>query len=713
MDDNDTSDDLTAGDAIRVQLENCGDSTSKFSLEVGSINTLNYVPLSLTGTVTFSIAASAESGTASIAEYTGSFGLDYTKSGDDTTLSLTNIEASRVIGDMTDRLESGRLQESIAGLDYTVEFAGRLESDELDGAFDFETGTAFADSLGSFPTVGELTLTATNSNARVTPSSSADLDEHADYQVDSGGTGQYSEAVSVPWNDWISGSLFRWYPLIRGLAIVPRNPGTSDRLRAVFRTYAPQGERVSTTYEWTVNGSQVGHTMDYLPSGNTSKGDAVEVRVTATGGEDSLTRQTSVTIRNIPPDVQAMLSPELPDTRDDIALSYRVGDIDGDEVETSIQWSINGNVVSGLETATLPSDRHRKNDVIRVLISANDGETETSSEVELTIEDAIPDIGVSGVPGSVAHGDRAQFDATVSDADGDDLGMFRFGLDYGPVGMTVDPVSGHVEWDAGVPMFEREMDIGWQIGSASGGAETVSGVIRVVDPDRQYPFMVSGINGTRDDGIRIADIDGDGKDEMLVVKRLGHVYTLEWDGQILRESWAHPFAINRHSGTDAVTSGDVDGDGRHEIFLLGNHYHVGDDSLIRLDGVDRRIAASATVPPMIGSGNAIEFADLDNDGSFELVHMADADPHYQTSIVVLSADDLTVLWESPPDYLGGYVKVGNVDRDPALEIVVSGGHVFDGATYQRQWSHESAYSAANVFNSSTLRGLFVSDMDGD
>ncbi len=717
IDDNDASDNITDGDAIHVRLENCGDTTSELSLQVDSIHTLNFELLSLSGSITFSIKASAQSDAATIAGYMGSFSLDHMKTADETTLSMTDIEASMVMGGMTDRLESGRLQESITGLDYLVEFAGSLESDELGGTFDFETGTAFGGSLGSFPTAGELMLLATNSSARVTPSANPELHEHADYQVDPGRTGQYSEAVSVRWLDWISGSLFRWYPLIRGLSIVPRHPDSRNSLSADFRIYSPQGGSVSITYEWRVNGSVLlGQTSGYLFPDSTSKHDVVEIRVTASAGEHTVTLQASVTIRNKLPDVQAMLSPERPDTRDDIVLIYSVNDLDGDEVETNIQWNINDSVVTDLETATLPADRHRKNDVVRVLITANDGESETSRELEVSIQDAIPDIDVSGVPETVNYGERVQFDATVSDVDDDDLSTFRFDLVYGPVGMTVDPVSGQVQWDASLPMFDRNIDIGWNIGSSSGPAEMVSGVLRVEDPDRQYPFMVSGANSVFRGGTRVADIDGDGADDMLVVNDLGHVYTIGWDGKILRETWTHPFAINTHSGIEAASSGDIDGDGRHEIFLMGN-YNQESDSLIRLDGLERQIVASATVPLMIDSGIDIQFADLDNDGAFELIYMAVAFPLHHSRIVVLSAENLNLLWESPPDYLGKYVKIGNVDDDPALEIIVSGGHVFDGVTYEREWSHVSAYSANSAYHHansiSAARGLFVSDMDGD
>lgn len=134
--------------------------------------------------------------------------------------------------------------------------------------------------------------------------------------------------------------------------------------------------------------------------------------------------------------------------------------------------------------------------------------------------------------------------------------------------------------------------------------------------------------------------------------------------------------------------------------------------MIRLDGSDRRVEKSANVPRMTAPAD-LEFADLDNDGSHEIVYMAAAFPHYQSKVVVLSAEDLSVLWESVPDYWGSYVEVANVDNDPALELIVSGGYVVDGMTYVREWSHASALSADNAFDAPAQRNLLARDVDGD
>ncbi len=710
--DNDSSSDLTAGDAIRVVFEDCGDTTSELRFAIESIDVPDSVSISFSGDVTVSVTAAADPGGATVSEYRATFRLDYTRSADDTSLSLTEVEASAVSGVVMVRLQSGNLQETINGLDHSVEFSGRVESDSLGGSFDVETPTAFAGSLGGFPSAGELRLSTDNSSARITPATSPDLDEHAAYQVDANGSGEFSDAVTARWRDWVSGSLFGWYPLLRGLTILPRNPVTSDPLRANFRLHHSTPGFFELDVEWSINGAvQAGVFLESLPSSRTSKGDIVQVRVTVTAGDDSVTRENRVTIRNQAPHVDAFLSPERPDTRDAIAVSYRAGDIDGDPVETTVRWSVNGTIVPDLDAATLPANRHGKNDVVRALVTASDGESETTHEVEVTIRDAIPVVSVAGAPESVSHGALARFDAEVSDPDGDDLGSLRFAIDYGPPGMTVDPVTGQVEWDARVPMFDRELDVGWQVGLAAGPSEAASGVLRVTDPDRAYPFMVSGHNGPHWVRPRLADIDADGQDEMLLLNGQGHVVVLEWDGEDLRQSWAHPFAINDGSGVDTMTNGDIDGDGLHELFLLGRERDA--DTLVRLDGADRQVSLVADVPQMDPMSETLEFADLDNDGSFELIYIGHSDRRSRTRIVVLSADDLSVLWESEPDYLGFNARVGNVDDDEALEIVVSGGYAIDGATRRREWSHESAYNADSALSSGPETRLLLADLDGD
>jgi hypothetical protein len=72
-------------------------------------------------------------------------------------------------------------------------------------------------------------------------------------------------------------------------------------------------------------------------------------------------------------------------------------------------------------------------------------------------------------------------------------------------------------------------------------------------------------------------------------------------------------------------------------------------------------------------------------------------------IVVLSASTLTELWSTPELGVGYTIAIGNVDADAALEIVTSGGFVYDGATHANQWAHSEPFGDA----------ADTGDMDGD
>ena len=714
-DDNDGSGGISSGDTIRFNNEACGDAVSDFRMEVAAAEISDSEIVALVGSLDFSTTAAAESG-ADGTDVEGSLELNYEAAETGTTLTLAKVDTSVTSNGRTDGLTEGRLEEVIADLQLTVDFAGHMDSDALGGVFDFETETAFAGSLGSFPTDGELELDAGNSGVLVKPSANAQLKEHADYQIDTGGTGQYGAAETAPWLDLMSGSLFNWYPLLRALFIDPPNPLTTDSLIAVPIIYNPQGNDLSLDYEWRVD-NQVFHTaawpyvipVYFFPAGFTRKDNEIEVRLTATEGEKTVSKSASTTVRNSPPELTLTLSPEQPETTDDIVLNYDATDADDDELTTRQEWRINDEVISDETGKTLPADRHKKHDVISVAVTTGDGEAATQAKANVTIEDGKPRIAVADLPETVTYGHRVEFDATVSDPDGDDVSGVRFAVDYGPVGMTVDPVTGRVAWTVEkLPMFDREMEIGWRIGSSNTSVEPASGTIRVLDPDRQYPLMRTGITRTNDySGLRIADLDGDGDEDVLILSSYGRVYALEWNGEEYIQSWAYPFPIGTRSNwrIHSTASGDIDGDGHHEIFL-----HAG-ATMIRLDGVERRLAVSAVVPPPPSSNDVrdLEVADLNGDGKWEVIYVGEGSLR-NSSVIVLSAEDLSVLWKSPRGDLGSFVEIGNVDNDSALEIVLSRGYVYDGSTFEREWSHESA---SDVDRPDFGMGSYLGDIDGD
>ncbi|MDE0006447.1 MAG: FG-GAP-like repeat-containing protein [Rhodospirillaceae bacterium] len=713
-DDNDGDYRVSNGDVIRYETHNCGGVLTR-SLEVSAAEFHDETRVSISGTVTFATPADARAGGQDGAE--GSFRLDYRRDESGTMTSLSEVAVTLEDGRGEDALDNGRIETTVSEIEYGVEFDGHVRSESLGGAFDAETVVPFAGVPGDFPTAGTVELAAYRSRVRIGPSTAPGNTEHADVRVDAEGTGAYGGAATIAWLDWISGTIFHWYPLIRNFHVVPIAPRTDDALEAVADIYDPQDKAIVFVHEWRIGGDVVARPEEAyvfddsrLPSALTNKGDRVEARLTVTTTEDVVSDTATVTVRNDPPALTASLSPRNPVTTDDIKLSFDVRDADGDAFETGIEWRINGTVVEGHDEARLPADRHRKHDLVGVRITASDGDDETSAELSVTIEDSPPLVEVAGMPEAVAYGAAVAFDADVSDADGDDLGAFRFALDHGPAGMTVDPLSGEVDWTATLPMFDRALDVHWGIGSTDGPVQARTGTLRVVDPDRAQPRMRSAIGPPAGpSGLRIADLDGNGRDDLVVLDGQGTLYALAWDGSTYVQTWAYPFPIGVFPGR-AVATADVDGDGRREIFV------VTDAVLARIDGATRRVAATAPVTGAPSCGLAdvrdLEIADLDNDGSREIVFVRRCGSS-EPRIVVVSADDLSVLWESPGADFGSRLALANVDRDAALEIVVSGGLVVDGSTYRTEREPPAAREPLRRFDSERDSVIGTGDFDGD
>ncbi len=60
-------------------------------------------------------------------------------------------------------------------------------------------------------------------------------------------------------------------------------------------------------------------------------------------------------------------------------------------------------------------------------------------------------------------------------------------------------------------------------------------------------------------------------------------------------------------------------------------------------------------------------------------------------------------WQSSPGSLGASLALGNVDADPAIEIVTAKGYVFDGATLANEWAYGPGFGSR----------VDTGDLDGD
>ena len=164
----------------------------------------------------------------------------------------------------------------------------------------------------------------------------------------------------------------------------------------------------------------------------------------------------------------------------------------------------------------------------------------------------------------------------------------------------------------------------------------------------------------------VADIDGDGANEVVFTSRNGNLYVLEADGS-LADGWPYEMMV----GSDWPPSlTDIDGDGTLEIFQPVGSSVVG----LRHDGT--------LLPgwPQSGAGfSSLSIGDVDGDGREEIVAAG------ESLYVWDSSGNLMPGWPFafPPG--GATISLGDVDGDGVLEIAAAFSnthgstlHVFNG-----------------------------------
>lgn len=152
-------------------------------------------------------------------------------------------------------------------------------------------------------------------------------------------------------------------PSTPDVQIVPGKPTSSDGLTAeiIAGGVDPDGDAVTHRYAWLLNGEDSGYFAPTVPREATARGDVWTLQVFA---RDSVVEgapgEAEVTIANSPPTAPLVaISPEGPTDEDELVCTIVKPSIDedGDTINQSISWSLDGTSYTGAtETTTLPGD---------------------------------------------------------------------------------------------------------------------------------------------------------------------------------------------------------------------------------------------------------------------------------------------------------------------------------------------------------------------
>lgn len=396
---------------------------------------------------------------------------------------------------------------------------------------------------------------------------------------------------------------------------------------------------------------------------------------------------------NRPPAISAVsIAPASPKVADELTAQATISDPDGDAPTVTYRWTRNGSPISGQTGRTLPRG-NAKGEVIEVFITASDGRAEASSSVSATIQDSPAQLTASP-PTQVAYGEEFAFDIVATDADDDPIAL---SLLHGPAGMALSSTA-RVTWTARLPLFGQTLDVNWAIAASASTTPALAGVVRVEDPERLYPLHRTANNHAFQRELIVANLDGSGPPEILAFG--GTLYELGYEAGTFVQRWAHPFQLEgaerdarTTGGSTSLAVGDVDGDGRMEIFAGL------DGSVLKLDGATRRHAAGFDLPATCLD---LFVADLTDDGSLEVVCLA-VDAGGAKRIRTFHAGSGASIAQTAAMNATQALAVGNVDGDAALEIVTSDGLVLDSIGLATQWSSGVSFG----------RALTLGDVDGD
>jgi hypothetical protein len=704
---------LSVGDQLKVNYVTCGNNTLSQGSLTFTFTLLDAVTHGFEGTVEFD--SKQLSGDVQIH---GTFKMASADALPAIRREQTVTDIAVTIDDhgVVTKLGSARLERTISDQSiYTLDAVGRVESNALNGAYAFASSAPMQGLLGVPPTGGDFVLTAGVAKARVTPTAEvARIDDTADLALDLTGAGQYAPAVQIGWAQLTNGGLFGWLrpntrPRLTSLSFGP--PGATIRDELVVSASATDldGDQLGYSYAWWRNGVRLSNLGDRLAPGSYVKGDRIEVQVQVYDGNLSDGGNVALTIANAPPrDGVVTITPSAPKSVEDLGMTWSASDPDGDPLQVTIEWQRNGQTIPGRTTTTLPHTEFRKNDRVTAVAHVSDGTDVTLFEASVTILDTPSNVIVPTPPTGVQYGNLVTFNAVAVDPDGDSVTPLRFSIHHGPAGMTVDAVTGLVSWRPAQPMFTTTLDVSYGIAVNEPGSGIATGAMTVTDPNRLWPLMRTGLGYPTYDGLQVGDFDGDGDEETLIFGDIASELDKDPTGTGYRETWAYLLGIDGTNRISAAAHGDVDGDGKQELFFASGK------KIIELDGVGRRVTHSVDLPLagdlMCGD---LALGDLNRDGTTELVCFATllglrTLNGVEGVLLVLDARTLAIIKQYPAAQYGGGIAVGNVDNDAALEIVTAAGRIYDGNAV-----FGSGFAAERTYAPGFGLGVRIGDVSGD
>ncbi len=214
-------------------------------------------------------------------------------------------------------------------------------------------------------------------------------------------------------------------PVVDAVTVSPASPVTNDVLQAVVTAHDPDGDPLTFSHQWVLNGVDLAGatraTLDLSQAGNGDRGDQLAVRVTANDGQAASVPVTSpqVTVADSPPTATVGLNTIAPTATSTLTASVHVADADGDSVMLTYVWTVNGVAVQTTTTSALSDDLDLSTacscsggDRVDVYVTPNDGTLDGAPATTSAVVGLLSSFGsvssfplaAMGIPGNIATG---------------------------------------------------------------------------------------------------------------------------------------------------------------------------------------------------------------------------------------------------------------------------------------------------------------------
>ena len=188
-------------------------------------------------------------------------------------------------------------------------------------------------------------------------------------------------------------------PIVSNVQISPSNPLNDEVLTCSATVVDPEGDPVTTTYQWETGTGVVlgtGTTID-LSQTSVMPTDVVSCMVSSTDTSNATgTGQASVTIANRDPVLsQTAITPNPAYNDSTLTCGSVASDLDGQTVALSYAWQdSSGSIVGNTDTLDLTTlSSVQPADVFTCAVTANDGVATVNDTTTTTLDNRLPTVG--------------------------------------------------------------------------------------------------------------------------------------------------------------------------------------------------------------------------------------------------------------------------------------------------------------------------------